>query len=62
MEHLYRKRGSSAPREPPLATGPLEGRSQSFKGGSGPLTALIGHLNILSEYFDFFKFSLAGNN
>ena len=42
----------------------LEVRSQSFKGGraqSGPLTTLIGYLNVLSEYFDFFKFSLAGN-
>ena len=42
----------------------LERRSQSFKGGraqSGPLTALIGYLNVLLEYFDFFKFSLAGN-
>ena len=37
----------------------LEGRSQSFKGGraqSGPLTALIGYLNVLLEYFDFSNF------
>ena len=42
----------------------LKGCSQSFKGGraqSGLLTALIGYLNFLLEYFDFFKFSLAGN-
>ena len=42
----------------------LKGCSQSFKGGrapSGPLTGLIGYLNVLLEYFDFFKFSLAGN-
>ena len=42
----------------------LKGCSQSFKGGraqSGPLTALIGYLNVLLEYFDFFKFSLAVN-
>ena len=41
----------------------LKGCSQSFKGGraqSGPSTALIGYLNVLLEYFDFFKFSLAG--
>ena len=34
-------------------------RSQSFTVGraqSGPLTALIGCLNVLLEYFDFFKF------
>ena len=39
----------------------LEGRSQSFKGGraqSGPLIALIGHLNVLLEYFDFSNFHL----
>ena len=33
--------------------------SQSFKGGraqSGPLTALIGYLNVLLEYFDFSNF------
>ena len=43
----------------------LERRSQSFKGGraqSGSLTALIGYLNVLSEYFDFSNFSLAGHN
>ena len=43
----------------------LERRSQCFKGGraqSGPLTALIGYLNVLLEYFNFFKFSLAGHN
>ena len=37
----------------------LEGRSQSFKGGraqSGPLTALIGYLNVLLEYFNFSNF------
>ena len=37
----------------------LEGRSQSFKGGraqSGPLTALIGYLNVLLEYLDFSNF------
>ena len=37
----------------------LKGRSQSFKGGwaqSGPLTALIGYLNVLLEYFDFSNF------
>ena len=42
----------------------LMGCSRSFKAGrvqSGPLTALIGYLNVLLEYFDFFKFSLAGN-
>ena len=42
----------------------LKGCNQSFKGvraQSGPLTALIGYLNVLLEYFDFFKFSLAGN-
>ena len=42
----------------------LKGCSQCFKGGraqSGPLNALIGYLNVLLEYFDFFKFSLAGN-
>ena len=42
----------------------LKGCSQSFKGcraQSRPLTALIGYLNVLLEYFDFFKFSLAGN-
>ena len=41
----------------------LVGCSQSFNGGraqSGHLTALIGYLNVLLEYFDFFKFSLAG--
>ena len=43
----------------------LQWRSQSFKVGraqSGPLTALIGYLNVLLEYFNFFKFSLAGHN
>ena len=38
--------------------------SQSFKGSraqSGPSTALIGYLNVLLEYLDFFKFLLAGN-
>ena len=42
----------------------LKGCSQSFKGGrtqSGPLTTLIGYLNVLLEYFDYFKFSLTGN-
>ena len=42
----------------------LKGCSQSFKGGRaqlGPLTALIGYLNVLLEYFDFFNFLLAGN-
>ena len=42
----------------------LKGCSQSFKSArvqSEPLTALIGWLNVLLEYFDFFKFSLAGN-
>ena len=37
----------------------LEGRSQRFKGGraqSGALTALIGYLNVLLEYFDFSNF------
>ena len=37
----------------------LKGRSQSFKGGraqSGPLTALIGCLNVLLEYLDFSNF------
>ena len=37
----------------------LKGRIQSFKGGraqSGPLTALIGYLNVLLEYFDFSNF------
>ena len=29
---------------------------------SGLLTALIGYLNVLLEYFDFFKFSLARHN
>ena len=29
---------------------------------AGPLTALIGYLNVLLEYFDFFKFSLAGHS
>ena len=38
-----------------------KGCSQSFKDGRAPLTALIGYLNDLLEYFDFFKFSLAGN-
>ena len=39
-------------------------RSQNFTFGmahSDPLTALIGYLNVLLEYF-FFKFSLAGHN
>ena len=43
----------------------LEGRSQSFKSDRaqlGPLTALLRYLNVLLEYFDFFKFSLAGHN
>ena len=43
----------------------LEKHSQSFKGGwaqSGPLTALIGYLNVLLDYFDFFKFLLPGHN
>ena len=39
----------------------LKGCSQSGRAQSGPLTALIGYLNVLSEYFNFFKFSLAGN-
>ena len=37
----------------------LKGCSQSFKGGraqSGPLTALIGYLNVLLEYLDFSNF------
>ena len=41
------------------------GRNQSFTGGraqSGPLTALIGYLNILIKVLRFFKFSLAGHN
>ena len=48
-----------------LMNSSLDRRSQSFKGGraqSGPLTALIGYLNVLLEYFDFFKFLLAGHN
>jgi len=43
----------------------LEKHSQSFKGGwtqSGPLTALIGYLNVLLDYFDFFKFLMPGHN
>ena len=39
----------------------LKGCSQSLKVASGPLTALIGCLNVLLEYFDFFKLLLAGN-
>jgi len=31
-------------------------------GQSGPLIALIGYLNVLLEYFDTSKFSLAGHN
>ena len=47
----------------------VKGRSQSFTGGraqSGPLTALIGYLNVSIKLIKvlrfFFKFSLAGHN
>ena len=46
-----------------LMNSSLERRSQSFKGGraqSGPLTALIGYLNVLLEYFDFSNFHWQG--
>ena len=39
----------------------MEGSSQSFKDGKAQsrlLTALIGHLNVLLEYFDFSNFHL----
>ena len=42
-----------------LEVASLKGCSQSFKGGraqSEPLTALIGYLNVLLEYFDFSNF------
>ena len=41
----------------------LKGCSQSFRGGraqSVPLTALIGYLNVLLEYFDFSNFHWQG--
>ena len=34
--------------------------SQNYTFGMAPLTALIGYLNVLLEYFYFLKFSLAG--
>ena len=43
----------------------LQWRSQSFTAGraqSGPLTALIGYLNVLLEYFDFSNFHWQGTN